>query len=110
MQQLMQQRLTHRAILVTLLLCSIALTACGSSSTQPRIEGAPVAMEPTGASTTVNVTVEEFAYVLDKTEANAGATRFIVQNIGTMPHDFVIQGNGVEQATSLLDPGQSTAI
>jgi uncharacterized cupredoxin-like copper-binding protein len=96
--------------LVSLLLFSVALTACGGSSSEPQPEGTPVAMNPATGSTTVSVTAMDFSYALDKAEAGAGTINFIVENAGAMQHDFAIQVNGGEQKSAILEPGQSTTL
>jgi uncharacterized cupredoxin-like copper-binding protein len=58
----------------------------------------------------VNVVAKEFAFTLDASQANAGTITFIVRNEGTMPHDFAIQGNGVDQKTQMIMPGQSASL
>lgn len=101
----MLQRTTHRLMRLSLLLFSVVLVACNGGSTQPA--GAAL---PTTDSATVNVTAKDFSYTLDQTAIRAGTITFTVQNAGTMAHDFVLEVNGVEQKTPLLDPGQSATL
>ena len=108
--RLMTQRTTEWFVLAGLLLVSIALAACGRASSAARPEAAPVAMEPSAGSTTVSVTAMDFSYTLDKPEAGAGTINFVIENTGSMQHDFAIQANGVEQKSILLNPGQSTTL
>ena len=41
---------------------------------------------------------------------HAGTITFLVRNDGTMPHDFAIQGNGVDQKTVMIKPGQTASL
>lgn len=100
-------RATIRLILVSLLLLSMGLAACGASATQSRSAGAQVAQKATTGEATVKITAKEFSYTFDNPTANAGTITFVIQNAGVMDHDFAIQGNGVEQKTPLIKPGQS---
>jgi uncharacterized cupredoxin-like copper-binding protein len=52
----------------------------------------------------------DFSYALDATEANAGTVNFVINNTGTMAHDFAIQVNGNEEKSTMLNPGQSTTL
>jgi uncharacterized cupredoxin-like copper-binding protein len=106
----MPQRTTQRFVLAGLLLVSIALAACGGASPAARREAAPVAMEPGTDSTAVSVIAMDFSYTLDKPAASAGTINFVIENTGSMQHDFAIQANGVEQKSILLNSGQSTTL
>lgn len=89
---------------------SSVLAACGSRAPAPQVASAQTTEQPTTSNATVNVMAEEFSYILDRTDATAGAITFVVQNSGTMPHDFALGVNGVEQKTPLLNPGQSATL
>jgi uncharacterized cupredoxin-like copper-binding protein len=47
---------------------------------------------------------------VDATEVPAGTVSFIVENNGNIPHDFSISGNGVEQKTSMINPGKTAVL
>lgn len=100
----MQQRARRRLLLLSFLLVGSILAACSSRSPAPQVA------EQASLSATVSVTAQEFSYTLDRTEATAGTITFVVQNSGTMAHDFAIEVNGVEQQTPLLEPGQSAML
>ena len=113
----MQSKPLSRLTLVVLLVVSLLIAACGGRADR----GDEVAMnrpQPSGASAgdadqggvTVDVTLKEMTIVLDKMQAPAGTIIFVVHNDGHIPHNFAIQGNGVEQKTPLLEPGQSASL
>ena len=52
----------------------------------------------------------EFKIALPKGAVHAGQVSFDVQNDGKIPHDLVVQGNGVDEKTPLLDAGQSKTL
>ena len=52
----------------------------------------------------------EFKIALPKVAVHAGQVTFDVQNDGKIPHDLVVQGNGVDAKTPLLDAGQSKTL
>src|SRR5215216_4485166 len=98
-----------RVTLLVLLVASLLMAACGAGS--DRQDAATVnTPQPSGANTgaasaggaTINVTLKEMTVALDKTQAPAGTTTFLVQNNGHVPHNFAIKGNGVEQKIPLL--------
>ncbi len=108
--RLVPPRTTQRFVFAGLLLVSLALAACGGASPAARPEAARVAMEPGAGGTTVNVIAMDFAYALDRSETGAGTISFVIENTGTMRHDFAVQADGVEQKSVLLNPGQSTTL
>jgi uncharacterized cupredoxin-like copper-binding protein len=55
----------------------------------------------------VSVSEVDFKIRLPETTLKAGKYSFDVQNEGKVPHNLVIQGNGVDEATSDLAPGSS---
>jgi uncharacterized cupredoxin-like copper-binding protein len=87
---------------------ALALTACGgSSNTAGSTTSSSSAAAPSTASspaseagTPVNVTEKEFAITLPKTTFAAGAYTFKVTNEGKFPHNFTIEGPGVDKKAS----------
>ena len=59
---------------------------------------------------TVNVSAQEFEFVLDATQSGPGTITFVVRNNGHMPHDFAISGNGVDEKTPMLDSGDTARL
>ena len=62
------------------------------------------------AATTVTATETEFKIALPKTTVPAGSYAFEVKNDGHIPHDFVVQGNGVDERTPTIQPGKSATV
>lgn len=98
---------TRWLFFVAVILMAVAL-ACGGAS-------APVSESQSNGNTTandgaINVRAREFLFGLDSTRATAGEITFVVENTGAMVHDFAIRGNGVDEATSQIDPGESTTL
>jgi uncharacterized cupredoxin-like copper-binding protein len=52
----------------------------------------------------------EFKIALPKVAVHAGRVSFDVQNDGKIPHDLVVEGNGIDEKTPLLDAGQSKTL
>jgi plastocyanin len=59
---------------------------------------------------TVQVSESEWKIQLPKTTLKAGKYTFDDKNDGKVPHNLVVQGTGVEEATSDLAPGQSESL
>jgi uncharacterized cupredoxin-like copper-binding protein len=51
-----------------------------------------------------------FLVSLDASQAEAGTITFVVQNNSSMPHDFALEGNGVEQKTPMINSGESATL
>jgi uncharacterized cupredoxin-like copper-binding protein len=64
----------------------------------------------TSAATSVPVSETEFKIALPKTSVAAGSYAFEVKNDGHIPHDFVVQGNGVDERTPTIQPGSSATV
>ncbi len=56
------------------------------------------------AAQTVAVTESEFKIALQQ-QPKAGTVTFDVKNSGKLPHDFVVEGGGVNEKTPTLNPG-----
>ena len=61
-------------------------------------------------ATSVTATETEFKIALPKTTVPAGLYAFQVDNAGHIPHDFVVQGNGVDERTPTIQPGKSATV
>src|SRR5215211_4895944 len=103
---------THTAIRIMVLtaLLALALSACTSKVSPDAAASPPNQAAATAGGAAINVTLKEMTVALDKTQAAAGTTAFVVQNIGHAHHNFAIKGNGVEQKTPLLESGQSATL
>ena len=98
----MNNRFARWLSLVAISLLAILLTACS--------DGSQKAGESNGNETRINIVAKDFSYSLDTSQTQAGKTTFIVQNNGSVPHDFAIHGNGVEQKTPMIKPGESATL
>ncbi len=61
------------------------------------------------AAQTIPAVETEFKITLSK-QPKAGPVVFDVKNVGKLPHDFVIQGGGVNEKTPTLDPGATAKL
>jgi uncharacterized cupredoxin-like copper-binding protein len=96
----------HQAPVVMLLLALLVALAACSGSTQSDV----ASRDGAANSTTINVVADDFSYSIDATQAVEGKIAFVVVNKGSMPHDFSISGNGVEQKTQMIAPGESSTL
>jgi uncharacterized cupredoxin-like copper-binding protein len=64
----------------------------------------------TTSATSVAVSETEFKIALPKTTVPAGSYAFEVKDDGHIPHDFVVQGNGVDEKTPTIQPGKSATV
>jgi uncharacterized cupredoxin-like copper-binding protein len=83
-------------------------TTTQAASTQATTSSATTTT--TSAATSVPVSETEFKIALPKTNVSAGSYAFEVKNDGHIPHDFVVQGNGVDEKTPTIQPGKSATI
>lgn len=95
----MKNRYTRWSSLLGIAVMAVLLAACSSSS---RKVG-----ESSRSSPAINVEVKDFSFSLEPSGAKAGTITFIVQNNGSMHHDFAIRGNSVERKTPMIEPGES---
>jgi plastocyanin len=100
---------------VSLLLVSMVLAACGGGGRTQEVSQAPAAQsqppaQTQGGGTTVTAVATNFAFSLDKSEAQAGTITFVISNDGSAPHDFAIEGNGVEEKTKMIQAGESASL
>ena len=62
------------------------------------------------ASRTVKVSETEFKIKLPESSLPAGSYSFDVENDGKIPHDLVVKGQGVDEATKTIDAGVGVAV
>jgi uncharacterized cupredoxin-like copper-binding protein len=76
--------------------------ACGSSdsSTTPSASGGQ----------TVDVTATDFHFGPPALTAEAGTTTFKLTNNGQTSHALTIEGNGIEETSDTISPGDSTEL
>jgi uncharacterized cupredoxin-like copper-binding protein len=93
----------------------VAVDVLGKES-EPEAAGGETTAEThttqTGPATAQTVQVSEVEYKirLPETTLKAGKYTFEVKNDGQVPHDLVVKGAGVQEATSLLSPGKSGSL
>ena len=104
--------------LIAIAAIPVALTACGSddsTSTSAASETTSSTAASTDSSTTASsgggqtVKIGESEYKLDPSDATlkAGSVTLDVTNDGTITHNLQIEGNGVEETTDSLAPGDT---
>jgi uncharacterized cupredoxin-like copper-binding protein len=96
----------HRlALILLLVVVALALAACG----------------PKGpAVTEVKVTLNEYTISMDKTSIPAGPVKFVIQNVGSLTHEVVLEpadvvdepftANDKESEAENIEPGQSATL
>ena len=95
-----------RRFLLTALLvpAALVLAACGND------DGDDEGGESSGGQT-VELVATEFTFdPADVSVDEAGETTFTVSNEGEFPHALEIEGNGIEEETEELSPGESGSV
>jgi uncharacterized cupredoxin-like copper-binding protein len=64
----------------------------------------------TSAATSVTATETEFKIALPKSTIAAGSYSFEVKNDGKIEHDLVVEGNGVDEKTQLIEAGDTATL
>ncbi|HEX2611769.1 MAG TPA: hypothetical protein VHK68_12220 [Gemmatimonadales bacterium] len=66
---------------------------------------------PTPARTgAVTATLTEWKIQLSSDTVTGGPVKFSVVNSGSIPHQFEVEGEGIEQRTGLIQPGESATL
>jgi len=60
--------------------------------------------------TAVSVKLSEWKVELSERAIAAGAVTFTIANVGSIPHAFDVEGQGIEQETALIQPGASATL
>src|SRR5690242_18478566 len=58
----------------------------------------------------VEVRLSEWKVELSQAAVSAGTVRFVVTNIGSIPHGFEVEGQGIEQEIEMIQPGASDTL
>jgi len=76
------------------------------------VVGALVAAMPArrGNPVAVSAKLTEWAIQLSEPTVPTGPVTFTVENSGSIPHAFEVEGNGIEQETPLIQPGASATL
>jgi plastocyanin len=104
------------AVAVAALVAAFALAACGGDDD----DDTTAASETTAEATTEDqassgggetIPVAESDYKLDPADptAKAGEITFELSNDGEAPHNLEVEGNGVEEVSETIQPGDSTS-
>lgn len=94
-------------LLAVSLACSAGLSLADDSRNDARVNDGASGDE---GSNPINVVAEDFSFSLDSSQAESGTITFSVENNGFMNHDFAIRGNGVQQKTPMIEPGENATL
>ena len=86
---------------IALLLAAVLLAACGG-------RGQPGGTVPPPPGTTLTVEESEFKIVPQDLAARAGRLTFQIKNVGTVEHNFVVEGTAVQIES--IQPGQTQTV
>lgn len=96
---------------LAVLMISTALAACaGKRSKDGQNAFAGLSSRHANLHGTVNVIANGFDLTVDRAQVRAGRMTFYVKNVGTIPHNFSIQGDGVNQETTRLGLGETARL
>jgi plastocyanin len=100
---------------LTALLFSATLVACagGTSQGSRGLFGEPVDRLEQGDfadDKALKVVANGFTLSLGASQVSAGPITFFVKNTGAIPHNFTIQGDGVDQETHVIEPGEAASL
>jgi uncharacterized cupredoxin-like copper-binding protein len=94
-----------------------AVATLGREPKEAKAGGESTTTSTTSSSTTttsaaqkVAVQETEFKITLPSATLKAGSYEFDAKNVGKLPHDLVIQGNGVNAKTPIYNPGQTQTL
>jgi plastocyanin len=89
------------------LLATLALAACGSSSSS----GESGTTAPAGGGQTISIGESEFKLDPSSVKVDrAGAVTFKVTNNGSIDHSLEVEGQGVEEETETIEPGETAEL
>ena len=103
---------TRNTALALAAAAALVLAGCSTADPEPAPEETTAAVETTEApevvaeeapqGTVVSVIEQEFSITLDREAFEAGTYTFQVENHGGASHSLVIEGDGIETASSVL--------
>ncbi|PYP25758.1 MAG: hypothetical protein DMD51_07445 [Gemmatimonadetes bacterium] len=73
------------------------------------LAGAPAHPAP-GDPAAVHAKLSEWKVELSQRTIAAGTVTFTVANVGSIPHAFEVEGQGIEQETTVIQPGSSATL
>jgi plastocyanin len=68
------------------------------------------ARRPSGDPAAVNAKLSEWKVELSEHTITAGTVTFTVANVGSIPHAFEVEGQGIEQETAVIQPGANATL
>lgn len=98
-------------LLVLCVSIPLALSACGGDDASPSSDSGS-STEAASSGGTADVSISETEYQLDPSDptAEAGSVTIEAVNDGSIVHDLVIEGNGVDEEIEDLEPGASDEV
>ncbi len=100
---------TTKQVLALAATTALVLSGCATAESEAEAAETPTIVETTEAmekeepqGTVVSVIEEEFSITLDRETFEAGTYTFQVDNHGGAPHSLMIEGDGIETASSVL--------
>ena len=116
----------RRMICLALALPALAAAGCGddeddgagvgpsgtnpATQTQRAEKTTPTATTPAAGRSAVTVVGTEFKFAPADIDVKAGTATFRLRNDGGAPHALEIEGNGVEEASDVVQAGQTTEL
>ena len=92
---------------------ALALAACGDDDDDDTSAATTTeettAEEPSGGGETIPVTESDFKLDPADPTAKAGEITFELSNDGEAPHNLEVEGNGIEEVSDTINPGDSTS-
>jgi plastocyanin len=70
----------------------------------------PTATTPSSGRSAVTISATEFAFNPANPEVKAGQVAFRLKNDGGAPHALEVEGNGIEEASKVINGGQTTTL
>ena len=105
------------AVAIAALIAAFGLAACGDdddddTSAAPDTTAAETteAEEPSGGGETIAISETDFKLDPADVTAQAGTVTFELSNDGESPHDLEVEGNGIEEVSDTMNPGDSTEL
>jgi plastocyanin len=90
--------------------CALYRSSYGSATPESNRQGAAVAAPDPAPSSVVAVRLSEWKVELSQTNISQGAVTFNATNVGTIPHAFEVEGQGIEKETSTIQPNASASL
>ena len=85
-------------------------TAPATTPMPPAERTTPTATTPAAGRSSVAIAATEFKFSPANLDMKAGRVTFRLRNDGGAPHALEVEGNGVEQSSSVIQGGQSTTL